>query len=305
MQLFLLLALISFKIWKSHREQEYKTCILPIKRCFIPFNCKIMLFSQTQIKNILLMKKKYLLLVLSIIFLNTSHAAVYQEGDVHTNLRIVSKNITEGIKSYNFEGLKYHARLAKKSIETTKSLLESTDCTATYDLSQSISTYLDTALLGDDLAAGRSYLYMAEELIDKTFYEYEVCTTVQDDVSETSSGSNNELSQLEQQQADLKRQQAELEQKANDLKRKLEEQKVKESILEKEVFMTQQDKTIAANIKGYNDLLKNCNCNATVSTTSEDKTTLTSKSIEELKSYYLDKIIRTTENYLQLLHSCK
>lgn len=251
------------------------------------------------------MKKKYLLLVLSIIFLNTTNATVYQQGDVHTNLRIVSKNITEGIKSYNFEGLKYHARIAKKSIETTKSLLESTDCTTTYDLAQSISTYLDTALLGDDLAAGRSYLYMAEELIDKTFYEYEVCTTASDDTSAVSDGNTNELSQLEQQQADLKRQQAELEQKANDLKRKLEEQKVKASLLEKEVFMTQQDKAIAKNITSYNELLKNCNCNATITDTPDDKTALSSKSIEQLRSYYLDKIIRITENYLQQLNSCK
>ncbi|WP_452231806.1 hypothetical protein [Lacinutrix sp. MEBiC02595] len=251
------------------------------------------------------MKKQYLLFLLPIIFLNTITAKISKSGNGDTNLGIVTKNIDAGIKAYNIIDLKYHADLSKQAIESVIEALEATDCTSALDLSISISTYLDTALLADDLASGRTYLYMAEELIVKTFYEYELCNTLTKENNELTQNSNNQLSDLEQQQAKLKQQQAELEQQANEIKRKLAEQQVKKSLLEKEQFITLQDKTIVENIKNYNDLLKTCDCNTTVNNSTENKITLSSKTIEELKAYYLNKIIRITENHLQLLNTCK
>ncbi|WP_028606996.1 hypothetical protein [uncultured Olleya sp.] len=253
------------------------------------------------------MKKNYFTILLCIIALQLTHAKNYVTGDVHTNLGIVSKNLTAGIESYNLAGLQYHADLCKKAIENVKTSLQDSDCTKALDLSRSISTYMDTALLADDLASGRTYLQMAEKLILDIFYEYDVCTssetTATTDVETDKGGSA--LSQLEQQQAQLKQQQAALEQQANALKQQLADQKAKKAQLEKEQFIIKQNQAIANNVSSYNNLLQSCNCNTTVNDNTGSTMDATTATIPEIKSYYLEKAVKITQQYLEKLKTCK
>jgi len=247
------------------------------------------------------MKKIYFLFFLSALFLNNVSSQKANNEDIHFNLGKVQKNVTSGIKSYNLEDLKHHVKYSKTAINNVIRGIKSTECSNALELSDEISTLLDTALLSEELSTGRYYLKMIQDLINKVFYEYESCT-IKDD---TTNSSNNSLAYIEEEQSDLELQQIALEKKAAEIKQMLAEQRLKQVNLEKNKFIESNEKAIKSNIKAYNDLLKACNCNATITNTNESTISLKSKDLEEIRTHYIDKTIRISENYLAELNGCK
>ncbi|WP_299889335.1 hypothetical protein [uncultured Lacinutrix sp.] len=249
------------------------------------------------------MKKNYFLFFLFIfLIINITFGQHSNAKDVSLNLSKVSKNVTEGIKSYNLEDLKYHAKISKKAIHIVERLLEKEQCYNAADLSNSISIYLETAILAEELVNARTYLTKTEDLIIKAFYEYDICSTEESDNNNNNNNNNTTaLSDLEQQQLDLKTQQAALEQKAKEIKLQLANQEVKK----KDLFIAENTKAISENIKAYNNLLKSCNCEESISTVGINKANLITKSLEQIRTYYLDEIINISEIYLTKLKSCK
>ncbi|WP_044399180.1 hypothetical protein [Lacinutrix sp. Hel_I_90] len=250
------------------------------------------------------MKQGYLLFFLFTFIFNATYSQQSNTKNVRFNLGVVSKNVTAGIESYNLEDLKYHARICKDAIEVVEKLVVEEQCFNTLDLSNSIAIYLETALLAEELVTARTYLSKTENLILKAFYEYDICTT-KEVSSEPSNYGENALNELQQQQADLKAQQAELEQKAKDIKLQLAEQEKKESLLKKQQFITSNERAITSSITAYNDLLKSCDCQSTISYSSESASVLTAKNLQEIKTYYLDMSISISQDYTSKLKACK
>lgn len=243
------------------------------------------------------MKKNYLFFLLVLVLSHTNGQE--QSTDIQSDLADVSINITSGNDTYNIEDLKYHAQRASDAInKVIVSLEASSSCNKALNLANEISGLLKAALVSDNHGDGRINISESKELITQTFYEYDVCSV---------KGNGHEaLSELEQQQSNLRLQQIELELKAKEIQRKLEEQKVKESFLMKQKFIDVNKKVYTSNVKAYNDQLKACDCNITMSdNVTENVTELTSKSLAEIKAHYLNKTIAITQTYINNLTSCK
>jgi len=229
-----------------------------------------------------------------------------KSSDIESNLSEVSINITSGNDTYNKEDLHYHAQRASIALrKVIESLEASRSCDKALELSNQIIGLLDVALIADNHGDGLINISECKELITKTFYEYDLCS-MNGSTSSISTTTNAALTDLEQQQNNLKLQQQQLEQQAKEIKRKLAAQKEKEAHLLKQNFINANKKGLASNIKAYNDQLKACDCNETMfSSSADDLTQLNSKSMAEIKAYYLDKTIAVTQKYITNLNSCK
>ena len=250
------------------------------------------------------MKQAYLLFFLCTFILNTTYSQQTKIKDVNFHLGEVNLNVKSGIESYNLESLKYHARISKEAIEIVQKLLKAEQCRNALDLSNSINIYLETAVSAEDLFSGRTYLNKTEDLILKVYSEYDVCNNGKSKTASNGTGEN-ALSQLQQQQADLKAQQAALEQKANDIKRQLAEQEKQESRLKKEQFIALNEKAIAGTISAYNDVLKSCDCQDTIAYASESVSVISAKNFQDIRMYYIDAVIKLSETYTNKLKACK
>lgn len=243
------------------------------------------------------MKKNYLIFLLTIVFAQSYGQE--KSIDIQSDLAEVSINIESGDDTYNLKDLLYHAQRASVAINKVVSSLEfSSTCNNALNLSNEISGLLDAALISDNHGDGRINISQCKELITKTFYEFDVCSI---------KGNGNEaLSELEHQQSNLRLQQIELELRAKEIQRQLAEKKAKESSLIKQNFINSNKKIFISNVKSYNDQLNACECNISVSNNKFDNLTeLNSKSLAEIKAYYLDKTIAITKIYLDNLNSCK
>ncbi len=243
------------------------------------------------------MKKNYLFFLLLLVFAQSYGQE--KSTDIESDLADVSINITSGNDTYNLEDLLHHAQRASDALNKVIASLEaSSNCNKALNLANEISGLLDAALVSDNHGDGRINISECKDLITQTFYEYDFCAM---------KGNGNEaLSELEQQQSNLRLQQIELELKAKEIKRQLAEQKEKESYLVKQKLIDANKKVFVSNVKAYNDQLKACECNTTMSNNIvDDLTTLSSKSLAEIKAYYLDKTITVTQTYLENLNKCK
>lgn len=250
------------------------------------------------------MKKNYLLFFLFTFILTATYGQQSNATNVRFNLGKVSKNVIAGIESYNLEDLKYHARLSKESIEIVEKLVESEQCYNALDISNSIAIYLETALLAEELVTARTYLNKTEDLILKAFYEYDICSNEEAN-AESSNYGENALTDLQQQQAELKAQQAALEQKAKDIKLQLAEQERQETLLKKQQFVTSNERAMTSSINAYNDVLKSCECQTSLAPSQESISDLSTKTIQDIKTHYLDKSIVISQSFGAKLKACK
>ena len=101
-----------------------------------------------------------------------------------------------------------------------------------------------------------------------------------------------------QQEAILRQQEA--------LKQKLAKQKEEELFIEKQQLIIKSNAAISKNIEAYNELLDACHCNTATTDKNVEQTNaqLISKSMDEIKMYYLKSIKDLTANYMNMLSTC-
>lgn len=250
------------------------------------------------------MKKNYLFFLFAFL-VSFSYSQMSSSEDIQSELGIVSSNVASGEKAIYIEDLKHHIKLSKAAIKNVINNLKASNCKEALELCNEISGILDSAEFSNDLKGGRAYLTNVKPLIVKAFYQYDICTINETNYSTDSNSNNEALTNLQQQQSDLKQQQIQLEKKAEEIKRKLAEQQTKESQLKKQKFIALNEKATATNLKAYNDLLKACNCNTSIYDNRVPSTDLSSKSIDDIKTYFLNKVIRISESYIDKLNLCK
>lgn len=252
------------------------------------------------------MKKNYVLFFLLILFLNISHSQQSNSEDVGLNLSKIRKNAMSGIKAFDLEDLKYHAKISKSAIDKVERILEQEACYNAYDIAHSMSIYLETALLAEDFNSAQVYLKKTEGLINDAFYEYDICGTthsnnhaIEDTIEDGAS------TDLESQQLKLKQQQLALEQKAKAIALQLAQKEAEESQLKKENFITEKVKAINEDIKRYNTLLKSFDCNQTVTAYTKNTSNVSTKSLQDIRTYFLDEIVDVYETYIVKAKKCK
>lgn len=243
------------------------------------------------------MKKRYLLFFLCFVFALNVKANNFNSDLTSKNLDEASKNIASGIKSFNFQDFNFHVNHAKNAVVMLYSEMQSIQCNSAIDLSQEIAGRLDMALESEELVTGRYHLKLAEPLMLKLFYEYELCTTTVTP--------DNALANLEAKQAKLKEQQLALAQQAKNLKLELEKQQVMELALKKEQFITLNKSKVKQNVKAFNEVLSACGCNAKVDSFKGYTVGLSAKTTSEIKAHYLNEVIKASESYIDKLRACK
>jgi hypothetical protein len=102
----------------------------------------------------------------------------------------------------------------------------------------------------------------------------------------------------------LQQQQEALKLKEAQLKARMAEEKDKTLELEKEQLMLSYKDAIATNLKTYNETLSMCNCAHTPLEYTENPATVTSKTIEDIKKYYLLNLEMLATKYTQALRLC-
>lgn len=217
--------------------------------------------------------------------------------DIITELGKVRHHVDAGEASFNLEDLKYHSKKALLAIKTVKGNLDIEKCEKTFEVSVRISDLLDSALISEELVEGQRYLNTSKSLITKAFYEFEICSSI--DHADLA------LNNLEQQQTQLKQQQLELERQAAQIKKQLEEQKQKEINLKKEAYINSNEKALQKTINAYNETLKACGCNQSVTSTNTNNLASKNNSIEQIKAFYIEKMLSISQVYQSKLSACK
>ena len=238
------------------------------------------------------MKKIYLLFLLSII------ASQSDAQEVYSKFVKVNRNVSEGIKAFNIESLKYHAKISKSSIEAAQKVMSTTDCENAMDLTKSINIYLESALQAKDFATAEAHLITTKNLVSELFYEYNLCATASID-------NDPDLSELEKEQAKLLKQQAILEEKEREIKLKLQQQKREQAQQIKQNFIKINVDAITSNLKTYNASLKACNCDDVMDQNFISTEDFSNMATEKLKTYFINKNLKLTELYTSLLKNCK
>ena len=144
---------------------------------------------------------------------------------------------------------------------------------------------------------GRFYVKRAREIAQKAINELEICSKLTNE--------DEALVELEYERQKLEEQQKRLEQKEAEIKQLLVKKQQRELRIKKEKLISLNEQAIVANISAYNDMLTACECNSMISNASITAENLFSKSLEQIKTYYLDTVKRITNNYLSALNNCK
>jgi len=143
---------------------------------------------------------------------------------------------------------------------------------------------------------GRFFVKRARDLAKECIIELDKCTAENQE--------DNSLSLLQDEQKELQHQQLLLKQKEKDIKLKMAEQKGKELILKKEEMISQYNSAIASNVTNFNTVLKIYKSKDEVVIPNENSGELMDKSLEEIKSHYLQNLKGITNTYLSYLNSC-
>jgi len=256
------------------------------------------------------MKKYYHLFLLFI-----SISAIGQTSCDEANYYIVSSysHVKDSYESNNIDHLKYYADRAVKSLELFKEKLKNCDCPKAEDLAQKSYDMLVKVDYQETYEDGRFFVSRSKELIKESVIEDDKClagktnTSSYDFENTPSENSENkdDLSDLRQEQLNLKQQQEALNRKEKEIKAKLAAQKQKEQTLEKQQLITAYENALTLNVKRYNETLKVCNCSHKTLTYDQSSELSDNSSTSAIKTYYIAELKTLASNYLDELNKCQ
>ncbi|MFG6687146.1 hypothetical protein ACGK9U_11215 [Mariniflexile sp. HNIBRBA6329] len=244
------------------------------------------------------MRNLYLFLVLI-----TSFSINGQTECDDANYYLVSaySHVKSSYDANNISHLKYYANRSVESLNLSKKKLSSCDCAAAKEFADKAIILLSKVEAAKTYEDGRFYVKQGRDLSKESVIAIDKCMTS----TKTENITNlDALSDLEKEQQKLKQQQEALKLKEAEIKAKLAEQKEKELELKKEALILNYQNAITSNIKTYNETLKSCNCNHQSIKNVDDLEGVTSKSIEELKVYYVNNLKTLASTYLSELSLC-
>ncbi len=244
------------------------------------------------------MKHFYLFL-----FLITSLISKAQTPCDNANYYLVSaySHVKSSYDANNISHLKYFANRSVESLKLSKKNLSSCGCEMALELANKAIDLLLKVDAAETYEDGRFFVKQGRELSKQSVIEIDKCAAP----NKTVNASNTQtLSDLEKEQLKLQQQQEALKLKEAQLKARMAEEKDKTLELEKEQLMLSYKDAIATNLKTYNETLNMCNCAHTPLEYTENPATVTSKTMEDIKKYYLLNLEMLATKYTQALRLC-
>lgn len=225
-------------------------------------------------------------------------------SDAQSHIFYAFNNAKDGLESNNVTDVKYYAKKTLESFKSVQSVLGTCDCenveNYTYESIQKLKKVPNTIKMSD----AKYYVAKAKDYAQKIITSLDYCTV--SDKSTTPVTDDEELSDLEKEQYKLKQQQDELLRQQEALKQKLNKQKEETLRVEKQQLITKSNAALIKNIKAYNEVLNVCKCSATIPDNDVNKSSeqLMSKSVDEIRNYYITSIKELTSSYMNMLSSC-
>lgn len=240
------------------------------------------------------MIKHYLFLFFLLVFLKFQCQTNCSEANSEINYAY--SNVKHSYEANNISHLKEYAFKSLEAFKRAESKLKECGCEVSYNHAYDAMQLLEKVDPAESYEDGRFFVKRARELAKECIIELDKFTAeFQEDTS---------LSLLQDEQKELQQQQLLLRQKEKEIKLKMDEQKGKELILKKEAMINQYKSAISSNVKSFNDSLKIYNSKDKVGIPNENSNHLMDKSLEEIKSHYLQNLKRLTNTYLSYLNNC-
>lgn len=240
------------------------------------------------------MKKNYIFFLFFLICLKFQCQTNCSEAD--SDIIYAYSDVKTSYEANNISHLKEYAYKSLKAFERAKPKLKNCGCEASYNNAYDAAELLAKVEDAETYEDGRFYVKRARDLAKQSVIELDKCTAATQE--------DNSLSLLQDEQAQLKQQQIELQQKEKEIKLKLAAQKDKELMLQKEQMISQYKTAISSSVKNYNDNLKICGCKNKIVNPNDNSDTLMTKSLEEIRSYYLKSLKELATTYLSYLNNC-
>jgi len=244
------------------------------------------------------MKYYYTFLFLIASFLSNAQTPC---DDANYYLVSAYSHVKSSYDANNISHLKYFANRSVESLKLSKKTLSTCGCETALELADKAIELLTKVDAAETYEDGRFFVKQGRELSKQSVIEIDKCAAP----TKTVTISNTQtLSDLEKEQLKLQQQQDALKLKEAELKTKMAEQKEKTLVLEKEQLIVSYKNAIATNIKTYNETLNVCNCNHKVIEYTENQETVASKTMDDLKKYYLLNLEMLAAKYTQALRTC-
>lgn len=216
--------------------------------------------------------------------------------DADSNLIYAYSNVKDAYESNNLDHLKYYSEKSLKSFEQAKINLKKCGCETAYEMAYDGAELLAKVENAETFEDGRFFVKRAREIAQRTI------TTLNEFTATDGANKADELNVLQIEKERLEQQQLVLKQKEKELTKKLAEQKLKANTIEKEKLIEKYEDALSLNIETYNELLKRCGSNSTVTVSNKSKDELLNEEIEDIKAYFIENINKVTHSYLAELN---
>ncbi|MCF7569571.1 hypothetical protein L3X37_14575 [Sabulilitoribacter arenilitoris] len=247
------------------------------------------------------MKYYYFILLL----ITTIHSKGQTANCDEANSYLVNaySHVKDAYDSNNISHLKYYANRSLESFNLSKKTLKNCGCETALNLTNKSMEFLTKVEHAETFEDGRFFVKRARDLSKESVIEIDKCA-YNNHSDEIETNENTELSELQNEQLALNKQQEALKIKATQIKNKLALQEEKALILKKEQLVVSYKSAVASNIKAYNDALKICDCNHETLKDTNATIDISAKSIEAIKRHFTNTLKTLASNYLSELILC-
>ena len=238
--------------------------------------------------------------------------------DAQAHIIYAFNNAKDGLESNNLTDVKYYAQKTLESFKNVQSVLGDCDCENVENLTYESIQKLSKVPRTEKMSVAKYFVAKSKDNSHKIITALDYCTVTNKGISivtdkEISPVIDDKLSHLEKEQLKLKQQQEALlkQQEAllkqqEALKQKMLKQKGSDLRIEKQQLITISNAALVKNIKAYNEVLHVCHCDTSIPDNYIDinNEQLISKSIDEIRTYYISSSKNLTSSYLELLNTC-
>lgn len=247
------------------------------------------------------MKNYYFFLVLLVSFVSYGQSNC---DDANSYLVNAYSHVKDAYESNNISHLKYYANRSVESFKLSKKTLSTCGCKTALDLANKSIDLLVKVEDTETFEDGRFYAKRARDISKESVIEIDKCSMGNYDNTDTDETEDNELSDIQKEQLELKQQQEVLKLKEAEIKTKLANQKEKELTLKKKQLILSYEGAISSNIKTYNKTLEICDCKHEALKNANTSNDLSTQSIKDIKTHYRHIIKTLASNYLSELNLC-
>ncbi|MFC4720844.1 hypothetical protein ACFO5O_00815 [Geojedonia litorea] len=242
------------------------------------------------------MKRIYLSLFLCC----TSFFSFSQSGcsDAQAHIVYAFNNAKTSLEANNFTHLKYYADKSLEAFKRVQNVLSKCDCENvedyTYESIEKLSKVPGTEKMHD----AQYFVAKAKDYAQKIITQLDYCTSL-----DVTTATDYQISDLEKEQLRLKQQQDNLRRQQEALQAQLAKQKEEELVVEKQQLILKTNAAITKHVQAYNDALNALNSKTKIKEDDlkQSENQLISKSVDEIKTYYLKSIKDLTTNYMNVL----